>query len=172
MDWRRRVARWRLQRLRVSSSPSLPPGCRRFPIHEREVIARAAFARHPAERNAAPGGKIHFGVVLNNPSRREKLRVNLVARSLFGLHALAWCGQPDMEQRGNKPSGMVNFRQFRRDLQLHSGCTGLNRRKGHFDRNQDPPRHEIIGALVRRRPYSVGTTLYDDSGGGFVRRGD
>jgi len=51
------------------------------------IIASLGFERDLAQSNATPGGKIHLGVILGEPARREKLRINVLARLLFGRHA-------------------------------------------------------------------------------------
>jgi hypothetical protein len=58
----------------------------RFAIHEQKIIASPGLERDLAQSDAAPGGKVHFGVILDDPSRRKKLGVNVLARLLFGRH--------------------------------------------------------------------------------------
>ena len=55
----------------------------RLPIQEQEVITCAGFERRFTQRDATPGGGIELLVILNDPARRDQLRVDLLAGELF-----------------------------------------------------------------------------------------
>ncbi len=58
-------------------------------IHEQQIIARSGFERHLTHRDAPPHGKINRLVILNDPARRDELRIYLFSGWFLwsaGLH--------------------------------------------------------------------------------------
>ncbi len=52
-------------------------------LNSRSVSTTTGFERRFAQGDAAPGGGIELFVILNDPTRRNELRVNLLAGELF-----------------------------------------------------------------------------------------
>ena len=58
-----------------------------FAIHQQQIVTAPGFERDFAQRDTAPGGRVERLVILNDPTRRDKLCVDLLAGLLFGSHA-------------------------------------------------------------------------------------
>ena len=78
-----------------------------FAVHKQEIIARAGFEGRFAQGDAASGGGIELFVILNNPTARDELRVDLLAGELFGSQfrhgGPAAPGGPKSEIRNPEP---------------------------------------------------------------------